>query len=76
MHHGVRDLDARGKAVENEPADLVLENRDQVSKLPQILLRAMDRCRQMAFEAAGNRQNLIAADSSTIVPRTPSQAVA
>ncbi len=61
MHHGVSDFDARRKAVEDEPSYFVFENRNQIGKLVQILFRAVNRRRQVAFEAASNRQNLIVA---------------
>ena len=61
MHHGVRDLNAGRKAVEYEPANFRLEDRDEVGKIAQILLSAVNRCGQVAFESARDFQNLIAA---------------
>src|ERR1035437_6774608 len=61
VHHGMRDLDARRKSIEHETANFVFENRDQVRKIAQILFCAMNRGGQVAFEAAGNRQNLVPA---------------
>ena len=61
MHHGMRYFDASRKTVENESADFGFENRDQISKLVQVLFCAMYGCSQVAFEGPCNRQNLLPA---------------
>jgi hypothetical protein len=61
----MRDFDAGGKAVEDEPAGLVFKNRDQIRKLAQILLCAVNRGGQAAIERAGNGENLLPAGVCT-----------
>ena len=61
MHHGMGDFDARGKSIEHQSSNLVLKNRNQIGKVAQVLFGSVNRCRQVTFEAACNRQNLIAA---------------
>ena len=60
MHHGVAHLDAGRKAVEHETSDFALENRDEIGKVMKILRRAVNRGGEMAFQRAGNPEDLIA----------------
>ena len=48
MNHRVRNFDAGWETVKHQPADLVLQNRDQIAELVKISFRAMNRCSQMA----------------------------
>jgi len=59
VHHGVRDFDAGGEAVEHQAVDLAFKYRDQIRKVPQILFGAMDGRGQVAFESARNGENLL-----------------
>ena len=60
MYHGVAHLDPGREPIEDETADLALQNCEQAGKLTEILLRAMNRRGEMAFERAGNLKELIA----------------
>ena len=53
MHHGVRDFDAGGKAVEDEPAGLLLEDLDEFPVRGEIVFIAEQRRRQVAVESLG-----------------------
>ena len=59
MHHGMRDLHSCGKSVEDQPADLGLENGDEIGILTQILLCTMEGRGEMPFERTGDLQKLI-----------------
>jgi hypothetical protein len=53
--HRRADLDTRGKAIEEYPSDFVLEDRNEIRVFSQIIRRAVNCRRQMAFQVAGNR---------------------
>src|SRR5579859_4504163 len=57
----MRDFHPSGKAVEDQPADLVLQNGDQVREVAKIVLSAVNRGREMAFKRLRNVEHLIAA---------------
>ena len=59
MDHCMCDLHASGETIEDQPPDLSFEDRDEIGIVSQILLRAMNRRGQVAFEGTGNLQNLI-----------------
>ena len=60
MYHGMAHLDSCRKSVEDKAADLALKNRDEIGKVTQISLGSVNCCGEVAFESAGNLQNLIA----------------
>ena len=61
MHHGMGHFDSSGKAVKDETSDFMIKNRDEIGKITEILFRAMNRRGEMAFESAGDLENLVAA---------------
>ena len=58
MHHGVRNFDSRWKAVEDQPAYLAFQNRDQIAELAKICFGAMNGCGQVASQIARELQHL------------------
>lgn len=59
MDHSVADLDPCRESVEDEAANLVLENRYEIGKLMEILLGSVNRRGEVAFERAGDLKQLI-----------------
>ena len=50
-----------GKPLNDEPADFVLEDRDEIGEVTEILRRAVNRRGEVAFERTGDLEDLIAA---------------
>lgn len=61
MHHRVTDFDACWKTVEDQPADLRLQDGDQIAESEQIVLRAVERGRQLALHRASDVQKVLSA---------------
>ena len=56
----MRDFHPSGKSVEDQPADFALQNSDKVGEVAKIVLRAVNRGREMSFERLRNGEHLIA----------------
>jgi len=54
------NLDSGGKTVADESANFGFENRNQIRELAQVVFRAMNRCREVAFQGAGDVQDFCA----------------
>jgi len=54
------DLDAGWKAIEHQPADFSFQDRDQLGKVPKILIVSMNGCGKVALEIPGDLQHFIA----------------
>lgn len=48
MHHGVRDFDAGGEAVEDNPAGFLLEDVNQFAVGGEVVFISEDGCGEMA----------------------------
>lgn len=59
MHHGVAHFDPGRKAIKDEATGLGLEDGDEIGEVTKILVRAVNGCRELAFEGAGNLKQLI-----------------
>src|SRR5262249_18532711 len=59
MDHRVAHLDSGRESVKDQPANLVLENMDQVSIFLQISFSTMERSGEMAFEPPGYIEKLL-----------------
>ena len=53
MHHGMGDFNAGGKAVEDEPAGLLLEDLNQLAVGGEVFFIAKQSCSQVAVEGGG-----------------------
>jgi len=59
MNHGVGYLNSGREAIEHEPANLALENRNKVGKVTKIFCRTVNRRGEVALQRAGNIEDLI-----------------
>ena len=55
------NLDTGGKPVEDQAADFVRKNCDQVGELAQILFGAVEGSGEMAFQTVGNFEHFVTA---------------
>ena len=58
VHHGVGNFNAGGETVEHQPADFVLQNRNQIAELVKVGFRAMNGRGQMAAQIAREFEHL------------------
>jgi len=58
VHHGVGNFNPRWETVKHQPADFILQNRDQIPELVKISFRAMNGRGQVADQAARELQHL------------------
>ena len=59
--HGVADIDARWKTVEDDATDLVLQDVHKISVVQQVLLRSVNGRREMSIEPGSKLDHLITA---------------
>ena len=59
VDHGVTDFNAGGIAVENDAADLVSQNLEQVGKFDQVFLGAVNGGGEMAVETASGIEKFL-----------------
>src|SRR5580704_7508244 len=58
VNHGVRDFNSGWVSIENDAADLVLQQIDQIGKFPQVFLGAVNRRCEMAAETSSGIEKL------------------